>query len=187
MKVTAILGSPNKNGATSTMARAFIHSAKASGAETKIHFLNRMNYQGCQGCHACKDQKESCVLKDDVTPVLTDMQTSDVMVFATPVYYWDVSGQFKCFFDRTWSLVKPDYKTNPDPVRIEKGKKALLITSQGDAEDKNLEVIKKYTTFLTLYGYETHSLRAFDMGNGSSGKLDDFVKNAAGFADTLLK
>jgi multimeric flavodoxin WrbA len=175
MKVSAILGSPRKAGVTSSLATAFMDQMKENGADTETFFLNNMKFTGCQGCQECKHKAQTCVLKDDLTPALSSLQQSDVLVFATPVYYWDVTGQFKLFFDRTWSLVNPDYKTNPVPVRIEKGKKALLITSQGDIEEKHRDVSQKYAGFLTMYGYDTKTLRAFGMGEQGENDLQPFL------------
>lgn len=171
MRVSAILGSPRKKGVTSTLAKAFLNEMEQKGADTESFFLNTMAFKGCQGCQGCKTRAESCVITDDLTPALSSLQQSDILVFATPVYYWDVTGQFKLFFDRTWSLVKPDYQTNPSPVRIEKGKKALLISSQGDVEEKHADVSEKYAGFLTMYGYETHTLRASGMDGENENDL----------------
>ncbi len=186
MKVTAILGSPNKNGVTSSLAKEFVEEAKKTGSDTTVYMLNDMNYQGCQGCHICKSKKDYCILKDDLTRVFEDLHSSDVVVFATPVYFWDVTGQFKNFFDRSWSLVKPDYKTNPDPVRLKKGKKALFITSQGDVEEKHKEVSKRYTGFLTMYGFETQAIRAFSMGNENGDNLDSYLAQVKEIAGNIL-
>ena len=189
MKVTAILGSPIKNGVTSRIAKTFMDYAKETGAETILYFLNDMDFKGCQGCHTCKTKKKFCILKDDLTPALEDLQASDILVLATPVYYWDVTGQFKCFFDRTWSLVKPDYKTNPDPARLGKGKKALLITSQGDVEEKHKDVSLKYTGFLSMYGFKTQTLRAFGMGkmgNEHVDNIDAYIAKVKEIADSML-
>jgi multimeric flavodoxin WrbA len=187
MKVSAILGSPRKSGVTATLAKAFLDAMKESGAETKQFFLNNMKYTGCQGCQACKNGSEFCVLKDDLTPALSSLQESDVLVFATPVYYWDVTGQFKLFFDRTWSLVKPDYKINSEPVRIAKGKRALLIMGQGDVEEKHQDVSQKYTGFLSMYGYETTILRAFGMGMDGENNLGPFLEQITKIADQIAE
>lgn len=178
MKVLTILGSPRKNGVTSRMAKRFNQVAETSGASVKTYHLGSLSFQGCQGCNACKSTSEACVLKDDLTQVLDEMQSADMTVFATPVYYWDVSGQFKCFFDRTWSFVKPDYKTNPEPLRLEKGKTAVLITSQGDVEEKHKEVAEKYAGFLSMYGYHTHTIRAFGAGMEQDTPIEPFIDMA---------
>jgi multimeric flavodoxin WrbA len=118
MKITAVLGSPRKNGTTARIAQGFMEAATRAGAETKAHYLNGMKYRGCQGCNLCKTKTEQCVQKDDLTELFNDLTESDTAVFAVPVYWWDVPGQFKSFFDRMWSLITPDYMTNPKPSRI---------------------------------------------------------------------
>ena len=114
------------------------------------------------------------------------LQQRSFMVFASPVYFWDVTGQFKSFFDRTWSLVKPDYMTNPHPVRMDKGKKAVWISSQGDVEEKHKDVAEKYTGFLKMFGCETHAIRAFGMGNTPGDDLDVWLRRAEELARDLI-
>ena len=98
MKIVGIFGSPRKNGASARIAYGFLETAQEIGAEIKTYYLNGMKFRGCQGCNACKEKSEICIQKDDLTEVLADLKEADVAVFATPVYYWDVTGQFKCFF-----------------------------------------------------------------------------------------
>jgi multimeric flavodoxin WrbA len=186
MKVTAILGSPNKKGTTSTIAGTFLAEAEKRGAKTNTYFLNEMNFKGCQGCHACKSVQDHCVLKDDLIDALEDMKTSDMMVFATPVYYGDVTGQFKCFIDRTWSLVKPDYETNPEPSYIPKGKRALFITSQQAGEELHKDVVNKYLGFLTMYGFKTDSIRACGIGAQNPNAVDEYIVEAKKIANRIL-
>ncbi|MBU3953257.1 MAG: flavodoxin family protein [Proteobacteria bacterium] len=187
MKITAILGSPRKKGVTSEIAKGFLTRAKTNGADITSYFLNTMDFKGCQGCHLCKTQQESCVLTDDLTPALGDLVSSDIMVFASPIYFWEVTGQFKCFFDRTWSLVKPDYMTNPHPVRMDMGKKAVWISSQGDTQEKYKEVVDKYVGFLAMFGAKTHTIRAFGMGNELGQDIAPFMAQAEKIADQLTK
>ncbi|MBU0969682.1 MAG: flavodoxin family protein [Proteobacteria bacterium] len=187
MKITAILGSPRKKGVTSEIAKGFLTRAQTNGADITSYFLNTMNFKGCQGCHLCKTGQESCVLTDDLTPALADLVSSDIMVFASPIYFWEVTGQFKSFFDRTWSLVKPDYTTNPHPVRMDMGKKAVWISSQGDTQEKYKEVVDKYVGFLAMFGAETHTIRAFGMGNELGQDIGPFMAQAEKIADQLTK
>lgn len=186
MKVIAVLGSPRKRGASNRIAQRFIDAAKDMGFETKTHYLNGMNYRGCQGCDGCKTKAEHCVQKDDLTEVLTDLMEADVAVFATPVYYSDVTGQFKCFFDRTWSFVKPDYLTNPKPSRLAPGKKAVLIITQGDVVDKHRDVIERYFSFLTLYGYDVNVIRATECGMAPDVNVDDYIAQAEQLASQIV-
>ena len=185
MKITAILGSPRKKGVTNRIAGEFMGVAGENGAEVTVYTLNDMDFRGCQGCGTCKDKLDHCILKDDLAPALAGLREADIIVFASPVYYWDVTGQFKCFFDRTWSLVKPDYQTNPEPVRLAPGKKAVWISSQGDVADKHKDIIEKYTGFLAMYGSETHVIRAFGMMGDTGGNLDACLEQAGELAATL--
>ncbi len=186
MKILAIHGSPRKKGITSKISQAFLDQAEQKGAEIQSFHLNDMVFQGCQGCHLCKTKFESCVLKDDLTPVLAGIQASDILVLASPIYFWDVTGQFKSFFDRTWSLVKPDYQTNPHPVRMDSGKKAVWISSQGDAEEKFKDMVHKYTGFLAMFGCETHSIRAFGMQDAPDQEINAYLAMARNLATEIM-
>lgn len=178
MKIVAILGSPRRDGASSRIAEAFMDRARKFGCETSTYFLNEMQFKGCQACHACKGRSEVCVLDDDLSTALSALVEADVAVFATPVHFGDASGQFKSFFDRTWSLVKPDFLTNPDPCRLTAGKRALLIVSQGDISDKHRDVVKKYKNFLNLYGYVVNVIRAVDCGISVDVNVDEQIRDA---------
>jgi multimeric flavodoxin WrbA len=80
---------------------------------------------------ACKSKLDTCGLNDDLTRVLESMRTADIIVAATPVYSGYASGQFKCFMDRCYSFLVPDFMTNPVMSRMPPGKKVLVITTQG--------------------------------------------------------
>lgn len=131
MKITCILGSPRKKGSSAAIAGSFTHVAERLGAQSETFVLNELNFRGCQACSACKGKLDTCAIKDDLTPVLESMRTADIIVAATPVYSGYASGQFKCFMDRCYSLLAPDFLTNPNPSRLPPGKKAVVITTQG--------------------------------------------------------
>ena len=115
MKIVAVLGSPRPQGNSSTLARAFLQAAGERGAEITEYLLNQMDFQGCQGCGGCKTKSETCILEDDLTPVLQAVRDADLLVLASPVYFGDLSGQLKCFFDRTYSYFNPDFSCRMPP------------------------------------------------------------------------
>ncbi len=154
MKVVTILGSPRKQGNSSSIARAFSEKAQSLGAEVSTYHLNTMRFKGCQGCMVCKETLEHCVLRDDLTGVLDAIHGADVLVMASPVYYHNVSGQFKTFLDRTFSFLKPNFFGRPDPYRLPPGKKALLIFSQGQGEEAYQYLTEQYAFFMKAYGME---------------------------------
>jgi multimeric flavodoxin WrbA len=160
MKITHIAASPRIKSTSTKIAKRFCDTGSKQGADVTSYSLGKMNYKGCQGCNSCKQGKDRCVLKDDLTPVLEALYETDVLVVSTPVYFWDVPGQLKCLIDRLYSVAKEDWETNPEPLRLPKGKKVVFIQTQKAEEDKHLDVYEKYATFFKLASWETHLLRA---------------------------
>jgi multimeric flavodoxin WrbA len=149
MKIVAVLGSPRPRGNSSTLARAFLQAAGERGAEITEYLLNDMDYQGCQGCGACKTGSEICVLEDDLAPVLKAVKEADLLVLASPVYFGDLNGQMKCFFDRTYSFFNPDFS-----CRVPPGKKALLVLVQANPEETEFaDIFPRYRRWLKMYGF----------------------------------
>jgi multimeric flavodoxin WrbA len=108
MKVYAINGSPRKNNNTATLLKKALdgvkESAKGKEVETEIINLYDLNYTGCKSCFGCKilDGKSygKCVIKDDIQEVLEKLSQADGIIFGSPVYFHDISGQLKIFLER---------------------------------------------------------------------------------------
>jgi len=188
MKVINILGSPRKKGTSARIAEAFTDSVAKHGAEVEHFYLNGLMYRGCQGCEICHSKKDHCILEDDLTPVLEAMRTADVTVFSSPVYYSDISGQFKTFFDRTYSLLDVNYEQETTiSSRLPEGKTAIFILTQGDVEEKHTDIIERYRPFFDLHGYALKTIRAAAL---ASGRPDEDVSvaqaEAARMAENLM-
>jgi multimeric flavodoxin WrbA len=98
-KVFIVSSTMRKGGNSDILAEQFKKGAEKSGNEvTKIN-LRDMNLKFCIGCLYCQTH-DKCVHNDDVNVLLSTVQNSDVLVFATPVYYYEMSGQLKTFLDR---------------------------------------------------------------------------------------
>ena len=150
MKVVAVLGSPRPQGNSAGLARRFLAAAREQGAEVQEYQLNKMNFQGCQGCLSCKTESEACILEDDLTPVLAAAQAADVVVLASPVYFGDLSGQMKCFFDRTYSYLNPDFSS-----RVPPSKKAVLVLVQAHPDDRQFaDIFPRYERWLKMFGFD---------------------------------
>ena len=161
MKVLAVLGSPRKNGNSTTLARRFLNVAEHGRATIKCYRLNELDYKPCQACYACKTRLDHCALEDDLTPVLQALAQCDVAVIATPVYYGDISAQTKAFIDRTFSFVKPDFHERDDPVRFAPGKKMVWIITQESPEGHHDDIFERYGSMFKVYaGFDTHLIRA---------------------------
>ena len=169
MKIICLVASPRPEGNSATIAKQFCDTAKKNGAQVQTYYLNKMNYKGCQGCMACKTKLEKCVLKDDLTEVLDGIHDTDVVVLATPIYWYEISSQLKAFIDRTYSYLVSDYSTNPKPSRLPAGKKMVFIQVQGHpSEEAYADVFPRYGGFFKVFGFkETHLIRSCGVGQTS--------------------
>lgn len=98
--VLIISASPRKHGNSDILCDRFAQGADESGHSVEKIFLAEKNIGYCRGCGAC-NSTHKCVQKDDMADILAKMVNADVIVFATPVYFYTMDGQMKTFIDRT--------------------------------------------------------------------------------------
>ena len=98
-KVLVVSGSPRKGGNSDTLCDQFIKGAQEAGHQVEKIFLGEKNIHYCTGCGVC-NQTHACVLQDDMAPLLEKMLTAEVIVLASPVYFYTIDGQMKTFIDR---------------------------------------------------------------------------------------
>ena len=99
MKIIILQGSPNKNGSTSILVEEFTRGAKSAGHSVQRFDIAEMNINPCLGCVAC-GYEGPCVQKDDNDKIRKSILNADMIVFATPLYYYGVSAQLKTVIDR---------------------------------------------------------------------------------------
>lgn len=99
MKITVLMGSPNRNGSTSILTENFVRGAIESGHECEVIDVCRLNVHPCTGCVRC-GYEGPCVQKDDMGKIREALLSSDMVVFATPLYYYGMSSQLKTVIDR---------------------------------------------------------------------------------------
>ena len=127
-------GSPRKNGNTSALVRAFTQGTEQAGHEVTEFFLDGMDLHGCKGCFGGgKDPASPCVQKDDMERIYPVYRQADIVVLASPLYYWTISGQLKIAFDRLFAVAEcdPDYR-NP------KKESVLLMAAEGYGFDETV-------------------------------------------------
>lgn len=174
MKIVTLLGSPRSTGNSSTIAKHLAEAALKLGARSSIYELNRLSYRGCQGCYACKKSLDCCGLKDDLTEVLAAVQEADALVLASPVYYGDLTAQLKGFVDRSFSYLKPDYLTNPEPSRLGPKKLVFILTQGHPDEALFADIFPRYETFLKWMGFtEIRLIRACGLGPSSVDRVPE--------------
>ena len=107
-KILIISSSPRKGGNSETLVAAFAKGTREAGNQVETVYLREKQVGFCKGCFACL-KLGHCVIQDDAVEIAAKMHDADVLVFATPVYYYCVSGQLKTMLDRANPLYDTDY------------------------------------------------------------------------------
>ncbi|MCM1311893.1 MAG: flavodoxin family protein [Bacteroides sp.] len=100
-KVLILSSSPRKGGNSDTLCNEFMRGACESGHDVEKVCLRDMNIKYCTGCGVCSNLHQPCPQKDDAGVVVQKMIDADVIVLATPVYFYTLSAQLKTLIDRT--------------------------------------------------------------------------------------
>lgn len=107
MKITVLNGSPRKQN-TSAMVEAFAEGAGAAGHQVEIIQVGKMKIAGCLGCEYCHGKGEGkCIQKDDMEKVIPAYLDSDMIVYASPVYYFGMTAQLTAAIQRVYCIGKP--------------------------------------------------------------------------------
>ena len=126
-KIIILNGSPRKNGNTTALTAEFTKGAEEAGNTVTEFFLASMNINGCKGCFGGgKNPDSPCVQKDDMEKIYPVYKEADIVVLASPLYYWTISGQLKTAFDRLFAVAEcdPNYR-NP------KKQSVLIMAAEG--------------------------------------------------------
>lgn len=135
-KVVILNGSPRRKGNTSMLVKAFTEGAESSGHTVTEFFLDSMDIHGCKGCFGGHSNRDCpCVQHDDMAKIYPAVKDCDVIVLATPLYYWNMSGQLRTAIDRLFALEEGDGNL----LRGHGRACALLMAAEGNGfEDVSL-------------------------------------------------
>lgn len=131
-KIVILNGSPRKMGNTSVLVKAFTEGAESVGNTVTEFLLDRMDIHGCKGCFGGQSSKECpCVQKDDMAEIYPAVKECDVVVLASPLYYWTMSGQLRTALDRLFALEEG----GGNLLRGNGKSSALLMAAEGHGFD----------------------------------------------------
>jgi multimeric flavodoxin WrbA len=136
-------GSPKKNGNTAALVEWFSEGAVTKGARVELIHTALLKYKfpGCTSCRSCQTRVPyECVIEDDANPVLRKMASADVIVMATPLYFFAASAQLKILIDRMFSLYKWENAAGTMKTVLQ-GKTLVLLASA--YEDVGLGALEK--------------------------------------------
>lgn len=149
-KIIVLNGSPRKGGNTAMLCDAFAEGAKSSGQSVARFDLRQMNIHGCLGCmKGGKDPASPCVQKDDMDKIYPVYKEADMIVLASPMYYWSVTSQLKAAFDRLFAVAETDANyRNPLKDCV------LLMAAEGNSESNWKPVLDYYHALLGHLGWK---------------------------------
>lgn len=146
-KVLILSGSPRKNGNSDLLCDEFMKGALEAGHAVEKIRVAEKNIGFCQGCYACAGTG-ICAIKDDMAEIMEKIIAAEVLVLASPVYFYSIDAQLKALIDRTvarWEEVKD--------------KEFYYIATAAEAEEHTLD-----TTLACFRGYADCVEGAKEMG-----------------------
>ena len=170
MKIAVFNGSPRKEN-TSAMVEAFCEGAKAAGHDVTEYQVGKMKINGCLACEYCHTKGNGqCVQKDDLEKIMPAYLEADVIVFASPIYYFGMTAQMECALQRVYCVGKP-----------QKAKKAVLMLSSGSPGVYD-SAIAQFKAYMAYVGIEAAGIIT---ANGAENKSEAKMNEIKEFAKKL--
>ena len=142
MKIIGFSGSPHRNGNTAWTVEQILSGANEVGAETILFSASELDVKPCRGCFGCKTGDGGCIIKDDMQKVYAELTDADALIFASPIYMGQMTGQAKLFLDRLFPTNSPKFS----PFYKEQlKKKLLLVFTQGNPDEAKFQTYIDYT------------------------------------------
>ncbi|MBQ3735580.1 MAG: flavodoxin family protein [Candidatus Methanomethylophilaceae archaeon] len=175
-KLLIINGSPRKKGCDARVCDEISALASKYGYESETVWAYDLQIGGCRACMACKSTQR-CVQKDGMNEILDKIRTSDMLIFATPVYFNGETGPMKTFLDRMYPLMR----MNPDRTVesfIGNVKKAAIVVCCGapDGNMKYASIVTKFINVLKMFNVTDVSGAVIPSGNPDTVLESSFCK-----------
>ena len=145
MNILILSGSPRKGGNTELLVEAFV-----KGASQKHHVevvsVHDYKVNPCMGCNACfKNENNACIQKDDMSLIYDKMAVADMLVIASPVYFYGLSAQLKAVIDRFHNPIRDTYHIK---------KTALLLVGAASLPELFDGILAQYRLCLNFFKLE---------------------------------
>jgi multimeric flavodoxin WrbA len=185
MKVLALLGSPRPAGNTATLMNSFLEGlSQPENTKISSYTLNDLKIEPCTACDACLGKIDRfCIIDDDMESLYPAFIEADLVVLATPVYWWSVSAQLKLFIDRLYGL---NCEANPQHFR---DKKIILVLTYED-EDPNSGAeltIKMFNEICDYTGMSIAGVLRYSSGKKHVRECSEILKEARELAQQLTR
>lgn len=136
-KILILTGSPRSNGNSFMLADAFAEGAGAAGHSVRRFDTARAEVDGCRACNQCFKYGKACVFDGDFNTLAPMLEETDVLVFATPLYWFSFPAQLKAAIDKIYSLL-----VGKRPLKIREC--VLLVTAETEEMEDFAGIVRTY-------------------------------------------
>ena len=145
MNILILSGSPRKGGNTEMLVDAFVRGA-SEHHHVEIVYVRDVKVNPCLGCFACFDKEDHiCAQKDDMHAIYEKMSQADMLVIASPVYFYGISAQLKAVIDRFHNPIRDSF-----PIK----KMALLLVGAATLPELFDAILAEYNLCLKFFDIE---------------------------------
>ncbi len=170
MKILVLTGSPHKNGTSALLVDKFIEGAESVHHRVKRIDCRDLDVSPCIGCDSCIGNNHVCIYKDEQLLVLKELLEADMVVFATPIYYFSIPVQLKRVIDRFYAV---------NDVLMNKSLKVGIITTCGDGNWVTEPTMKMFECICKYLGWSiTDVLNAENVYYPEDMKKTDYPEQA---------
>lgn len=170
MKIAVFNGSARKQN-TNALVESFREGAESAGHEVEVYQVGQMKIAGCLGCEYCHTKGNgSCIQKDDLELIMPAYKEADMIVFASPIYYFTMTAQMEAAIQRVYCIGKPA-----------KAKKAALLLSSGSPGVYDA-AIAQFKAYMGYVGIENAGIIT---ANGEENKSETKLNEVREFARLL--
>ena len=148
--ILIVVGGGRPKGNTAQLVQAFTRGAEEAGHKVEILSLLKNEIKGCIGCNACRYGKP-CIQKDAFNDIVPKIKSADLIVFASPLYFWTISSRLKAFIERFYCIAEED--ANPPLGRYERypDKDCALLVTSADHFFWTFEQVVSYYRFTLVH------------------------------------
>ena len=162
-KVLILSSSPRRGGNSDTLCDEFMRGAIESNHEVEKIFLRDKTIHYCTGCNTCSQYQKPCPQKDDAAEIIEKMVNADVIVMATPVYFYTMSAQMKTLIDRCCGRY----------TEMNGKEFYFIVTAAENDREKMLRTIDTFQGFLDCLERPVVKGTVFGLGVWHTGEIKD--------------
>lgn len=165
--ILILKGSPRENGNSSVLANVAAAGAGEAGAAVDVYSLHTMDIRPCDACDSCMETGGVCVVSDDMQTLYPKLQEADVILLASPIYWFTMSAQLKACIDRFYAFEGSE-------ELVFAGKKFAIVLTYGDSDPYSSGAVNAIHTFQSMCRYLNAEI--IGMVYGTANDIGDIEK-----------